>query len=262
MIQYKTEKLFPWLYRIHDPLNVYFYLIVGHNKALLFDTGHGVGNIPETIKAITTKPYTVVLGHGHIDHANGAYQFDEVYLHEGDFELSRLHCSPEFRGGVADDIEKKGLQLDADPAVWREAGSGNLKKLNPGTVFDLGGLHVEVVDMAGHTAGSIGLLVTEKRVLLNSDSANSHSWMFLEETLPIPQYIAMLERVMELEFDVFYTAHNEEPFPKSDFLRYIRVAKNASIEKAEPYPVFPELKPHMYTEDGVSIVFSERTLHG
>ena len=52
MIQYKVEKLFPWLFRIHDPLNVYFYLIIGESKAMLFDMGHGVGNITEAVKAI------------------------------------------------------------------------------------------------------------------------------------------------------------------------------------------------------------------
>ncbi|MCL2544448.1 MAG: MBL fold metallo-hydrolase, partial [Clostridia bacterium] len=204
MIRYKTEQLYPWLYRIHDPLDVYFYLIVGDSKALLFDTGYGMGAISEAVAAITTKPLYVVLGHGHIDHANGAYQFDEVYLHEGDFELCRLHCSPEYRDEALEKLAQKGLEPDFDPAVWREAGSANLKKLNPGTVFDLGGLHVEVVDMAGHTAGSVGLLVAEKRVLLDSDSANGHCWMFLEETLPVRQYVSMLERVSRLAFDVFY----------------------------------------------------------
>ncbi|MCL2545506.1 MAG: hypothetical protein FWE77_06250, partial [Clostridia bacterium] len=82
----------------------------------------------------------------------------------------------------------------------------------------------------------------------------------LEETLPIRQYISMLERVSRLAFDVFYTAHSDGPHPKSDFQRYIRVARNASIEKGKPYDAFPELKPYIYAEDGVSIVFNKRTL--
>ena len=159
-------------------------------------------------------------------------------------------------------LSEKGLVSDCDPTVWRETGSGNLKKLDSGTVFDLGGLHVEVVDMAGHTAGSVGLMIVEKRVLLDSDSANEHCWMFLEESLPIRQYISMLERVSRMEFDVFYTAHSDASHPKSDFQRYVRVARNASMAKGMLYKIFPELEPRIYTEDDVSIVFNERTLQG
>jgi glyoxylase-like metal-dependent hydrolase (beta-lactamase superfamily II) len=262
MIQYRFEEVHPWLYRIHDPLDVNFYLLVGDERALLFDTGHGIGDIRGAVSAVTDKPLTVVLGHGHIDHANGAYQFEEVYLHEGDFDLSRRHCSPEMRDMIVKQMEGKGLKPDFDPVEWRGGGGGNLVKLEIGTVFDLGGLRAEVIDMAGHTAGSIGLLVPDKRALLDSDSANEHCWMFLEESLPMRHYISMLERVHELEFDVFYTAHSDAPHPRSDFLRYINAARNASVEKSHPYNMFAEMKPYIYTEDGVSVVFNERTLKG
>ena len=63
---------------------------------MLFDTGHDVGNITEAVEVITKKPLVVALGHGHIDHASGAHQFDGVYLREGDFnlctDLSYLFC--------------------------------------------------------------------------------------------------------------------------------------------------------------------------
>ena len=259
MSAYKAEQLYTWLYRIHDPLDVYFYLIVGNDKALLFDTGFGAGDIPETVGKLTDKPLTVVLGHGHLDHANGAYQFGEAYLHEADFELCRAHTSPETRDIVLKRLAEAGKEPRFDPAVWREAGTGNLKKLDFGTVFDLGGLHIEVIDMAGHTPGSAGLLITEHRVLLDSDSANGHCWFFFPEARPLREYAAMLERVKKLEFDIFFTAHNLEAYPKSFFDRYLTAAQNASIDKSEPYNVYPELEPYIYTEDGVSIVFNKRT---
>jgi glyoxylase-like metal-dependent hydrolase (beta-lactamase superfamily II) len=134
--------------------------------------------------------------------------------------------------------------------------------MQAGTVFDLGGLHVEVVGMAAHTAGTVGLLAVEPRVLLESDGANGHCWMFLKESLSIREYIAMLERTLLLEFDTFYTAHTDMPHLKAEMERYIRAARNASVEKGEPYSMFPELKPYVYAEDGVSVVFSERTLKG
>lgn len=261
-IRYTVEKIYPWLYRLHDPYQVYSYLVIGEDKALLYDTGHGIGDISGVIREITAKPLTIVLGHGHIDHANGAYQFDEVYLHERDFELFRTHTSPEYRDTVLKGLAENNLIPDFDTEVWCNEQANKLVKLEYGTVFDLGGLHVEVINMAGHTAGSVGLLIAEKHTLLVSDAANGHIWMFLNESLSLRQYIKMLERVSQLDFDVYFAAHSNEERPKSDFGLYIKAARNATIEKAMPYDTFPELNPFIYTEDGVSIVFCERTLYG
>jgi len=260
MLSFKITKINENLYLLKDPLDVNLFLIVGEEKALLFDTGYGVADIPSAIKDITDKPLTVVLGHGHIDHANGAYQFDEVYLREPDFDLCREHTAPEFRDMLLGRLSEANLKLDVDPQQWATSGSPNLKALELGTVFDLGGLHVEVIDMAGHTGGSIGLLLRELRILLDSDSANSHCWMYMPQSLSVREYTAMLERVRELDFDVFYVAHQEHAHPKSDFDKYISVAKNVTLENSLPYDGWEELKPRIYTEGDVSIVINERTL--
>jgi glyoxylase-like metal-dependent hydrolase (beta-lactamase superfamily II) len=262
MLEYKVTQINPSLYLIKDPLDVNLYLIVGNSKALLFDTGYGIGDIPATVKAITDKPLTVVLGHGHIDHANGAYQFDEVYLREPDNELYHEHTSADIRSVILQRLEEAGLEPGFDTEEWKNGGSCKLKPLEPGKVFDLGGLNVEVIDMAGHTGGSIGLLIIEQRILLDSDSANTHCWMFVPQSLSVREYIAMLERVIKLEFDEFYVAHQDYPHPKSDFDKFISVAKNATIEKSRPYDNWKELNPYIYTEDDVSIVINERTLSG
>jgi len=260
MLQCKIEEINPGLFLIKDPLNVNMYLIVGADRALLFDTGYGIGNIPDVIRSITDKPYIVVLGHGHIDHANGAYQFDEVLLHEDDYELFYDNTSEMMRKSIIDRLKEEKLEADFDEEKWCGEPPCNLKPLVIGEIYDLGGIHVEVIDMAGHTGGSTGLLIKEMRILLDSDSANEHCWMFLEQSLPVRDYITMLKRTKELEFDIFYTAHSDLPNPKSDFDKYITVAKNATIGKSVPYDTRWSMDPYIYTEDGVSIVICERTL--
>ncbi|MCL2627217.1 MAG: MBL fold metallo-hydrolase [Oscillospiraceae bacterium] len=260
MLGFNITKINPSLYLLKDPLGVNIFLMVGENKALLFDTGHGVAYLPTAVKALTDKPLTVVLGHGHIDHANGAYQFDEVYLREPDYELCREHTGTEIRTTIINRLKEAGLKADFNEDAWIKSGACKLKPLDIGTVFDLGGLNVEVIDMAGHTGGSIGLLIKEQRILIDSDSANSHCWMFVPQSLSVKEYIKMLERVKELDFDVFYVAHQDHAHPKSDFDKYITVAKNATLENSEPYENWQEHKPRIYTEGDVSIVVNERTL--
>jgi len=261
---YKVKQIYPWLFSIFDPQSVFCYLVVGSERALLFDTLYGIGNLYQIVKKITDKPLFVVLGHGHYDHANGACQFEEAWLHEADFELCREHTSEDARLAALNEYKERGgippygFDLDA----YLKGGTGNLKKLPVGMVFDLGGLHLEVVGMEGHTAGSVGLLVKEHKTLLDSDSANTQTWMFKVESLFLNQYIAMLERVVQLDFDTFFMGHSDVPMPKSDFNKFINVARHASIEKAEPFPLLPELKGFIYREDGVEIVISEARLSG
>jgi glyoxylase-like metal-dependent hydrolase (beta-lactamase superfamily II) len=259
---YRIKEIYPWLFSIYDPQSVFCYLVIGNEKALLFDTVYGIGSLPAVIKEITNKPLYVVLGHGHLDHVNGAYQFEEAWLHEADFELCRLHASEEYRLTAVKQLTEYGIVPPSDfvPDEYLKAGTGNLKKLDHGTIFDLGGLHIEIIGMGGHTAGSIGILVKEHKVLLTSDSATPQVWMFKIESLSVKEYIAMLERVIQLDFDTFISGHTDEVMPKSDFQKYINVARHLSVEKSVPFKYHPELKGLLYREDGVEIVFSEAKL--
>ena len=259
---YTVNKINAQIYQIADPLGVLMYLIVGDDKALLFDTGHGIIDLPEIVRGITDKPLTVVLGHGHIDHANGAYQFDEVYLREPDYELFYEHTSYEIRNSILERLDETGIKPNFDREAWIKSGVTKLLPLEIGRVFDLGGVNVEIVDMAGHTGGSIGILVREHRILIDSDSANSHCWMFVPQSLSIKEYIKMLERVIEMEFDEFYVAHQDYAHTKVDMRKFIQVAKNVTLDKCKPYDNagWMEFAPVYYTEDDVTIVVNERVL--
>lgn len=258
---YEVKEIYPWLYSFKDPLDVFCYLIVGDERVLLFDSTHGVGSLPEAIGEVTQKPVVAVLGHGHIDHACGAYQFNEVFLHQNDFNLCREHTSPQFREDIIKGLTERNVPIPDGfkQDSFLKAGTGNLKALKGDEAFELGGLKVKVVEMPGHTTGSIGLLVLEKRILLTSDSASNHIWMFLKESTTISRYIKMLERIFEIDFTTFFTGHSNIPRPKQEFLNYIKIAKEASFEKAVPYDAFPEFNPYIYQVDDDAIVFNTET---
>ncbi|MCL2565760.1 MAG: MBL fold metallo-hydrolase [Defluviitaleaceae bacterium] len=262
MEYYTIEKLHPWLYGIHDPMDVYMYLVVGEEKALLYDSAYGFAPISPVIRSITNLPLEVVLSHGHIDHANGSYQFESAWIYEDDKELCLRHTGRTAKKRALDGAASKGISLpeNFDDDAYIHSGAGNLKDMKIGQVFDLGGLCLEVVKMEGHTQGSVGLLAQEKRVLLTSDGANPHLWLFLEESTSVSEYIAMLERSLKLEFDTFFIGHSGREFNKEYFNRFISAAKNAAPEKAVPYGALPERKGMIYHEDDVAIVFSKDKL--
>lgn len=229
---YSVIEIDSWLYSIADTKNnVYCYLLLGEEKALLFDTTYGYGSLHKVISEITDLPVTVILGHGHMDHSGGAsqmkaYMNSDIWLHEADIEIYKYY--------------NQETRL--------------LSKLETGMIFDLGGLNIEVIGMEGHTAGSIGILAKEHRVLFTSDSANYHIWLFLRESLPMNQYIAMLERVIKLDFDTFYIGHDYIDSPKSDFQLFINAAKNAAAEKSQ---FIEEYNAFHYEENGVNVYFND-----
>ncbi|MCL2396581.1 MAG: MBL fold metallo-hydrolase [Defluviitaleaceae bacterium] len=256
---YATKKIYPWLWAIHDPMDTYMYLVVGNNMALLYDTGYGIMPIEPAVREITDLPVTVVLGHGHLDHANGAYQFEEAWIGADDYELCLRHASRTGRRRVLERLATPPEGFDAETYIHR--GAGNLKKLEDGQVFDLGGLTAEVVPMEGHTQGSVGILVREKGVLLNSDAANTCTWVFLAESTSIADYAAMLERVGTLPFDTFFIGHDTRPFAKEEyFKKFISVAKSICVEKSRPFDRLPEREGRIYREGNVAVIFSRDKL--
>lgn len=88
----KTRKM-PWFefapdtYEIDEFDCASIFLFVGTERALLLDTGIGIGDLKGLVEEITDKPYDVVLTHGHRDHTGGAGWFDTVYLNRKDYEL-------------------------------------------------------------------------------------------------------------------------------------------------------------------------------
>ena len=51
------------------------YLIIGHDSALVVDTGNGAADLAGQIRKMTDKPLIVVNTHGHGDHSGANYQF-------------------------------------------------------------------------------------------------------------------------------------------------------------------------------------------
>lgn len=263
MSYYITKKVHPWLYTIYDPIGVYSYLIAGKNSALIYDTCHGIAPLHEAIANVCSLPYEVVLSHGHWDHTGGAYQFNEVWLHPGDNELCLRHFSKSTRSSIVDFYGKQikeEFAYDFDDAKYiNNTKEAKLKPLSHGQIFDLGGITVEIVPMEGHTAGSVGVLIKEHKLLLNGDAANGHCWMFLEDSLHMSVYINMLKQVSKLDFNNFIMSHSETIYPKSEFEKYIAVAENIDINKSEPYSYkFDQLGGYFYEENGVGIVFDPK----
>ena len=123
------------------------YLLCGKEKAMLIDTLNGRENLADIVRGITNLPVVVVNTHGHIDHIGGNHFFPEAYMHPADTDVYHEHF------GMLVESLKEG-EISPLP----KGDECQLLPLEAGQCFDLGGLILEVIPVAGHTKGSIALL--------------------------------------------------------------------------------------------------------
>ena len=74
---FKTRQVTNSVTRITGVTGEQMYLIQGTRRAVLVDTGCGIGDLSALVTQMTRLPVTVILTHGHLDHALGARPFDE-----------------------------------------------------------------------------------------------------------------------------------------------------------------------------------------
>ncbi len=227
---------FPGVFHIGEPLGVCSTLLVGAERALLLDTGYGLGDLAACVREITPLPVTVVLSHGHHDHALGACQFSEVYLHPADFDLYEESVTRERRRGILERASKAGMLPEpCDIEHYTARHYARPLPLNVGS-FDLGGMTAEVVEQPGHTQGSVALLVKERALLLLGDNWNPQTWLFFPFSVPVMRYRDTLRAALPLPFEYALVSHDRQPRPRAQFENYLAGITKERLESAERLP--------------------------
>ena len=229
-----------WVIDDHGSDNMY--LVEGEQKALLVDTGLGVGRLSDFVKTLTQLPVIVVNTHGHPDHSGGNYQFPVVFAHPRDFEAIAAFSSAEARkrtiGQMTKGASASGLVTAEEAARMPTA---KLEPVKEGDVFDLGGRKLEVIEQPGHTPGEIVLLDAAHRLVFGGDNNNSLVWLFLDNSRPLTVYLESLKKLKARgdAFDTILPGHGP-PLPKAHLVDQIACVESIldGSCKSEPYKSF------------------------
>lgn len=146
--------------------NVYAYLIVGSERALLIDTCYSITGIKKYVEQITTLPVDVVNTHGHFDHIGGNAEFETIYLSKADREVAGEHSDYNALRKMIDNYEEKNVLVrylfklkkykkQVEDSLHIK--SVEYKDLPLCGFFNLGERKVSFIETPGHTPGSICL---------------------------------------------------------------------------------------------------------
>ena len=154
--------------------DVWSYLIIGPEKALLIDTGFGVGDLKGLASELSGgKPVLVAITHVHPDHSAGNAQFDRVYGHEYSVPQMEAQRNPHIWDGMLD-ANGQPIMTIFDPADIIAFHEYEIVGVPDGYTFNLGGDYdVELIWTAGHTSGHCVYLDKKSRLLFAGDDAIS-----------------------------------------------------------------------------------------
>lgn len=196
MDSYEYTQISDKIWQLEDDDGVCCTLVRGDELAVLIDTGYGRRDLRGFIESVVSTPYRVINSHGHPDHIGGNAQFEEVYALKEEWDVIR-HFSEKNREGA-------------------------LREICLNERLCLGGLHIKVIPLAGHTKGSIVFLVEEEKLLIAGDALNEGLWLFNYGALTMHQMHETIQAAMELDFDNYLCGHSRSVYPKQKLKAHLR----------------------------------------
>ena len=234
------------------------YLILGTERALLFDTGLGIGDMRRLVSELTDLEIVVLNSHTHYDHVGGNHAFETIL--GTDLEYAERHAAGRPHEEVAEFVGP-GWIWKPTPAGfsaddYRSAPFRISERVHDGQILSLGGVELEVLLTPGHAPDALCLLDRGRRLLFTGDTLYPATLYAHLAGSTFDDYVATAERLADLaeRVDLVLPAHNEPTMPASD-LTALRDAFVAIQSRETPYT--PTDGNREYFFDRFSILISE-----
>jgi glyoxylase-like metal-dependent hydrolase (beta-lactamase superfamily II) len=224
------------IYEPHQSEEVISYLIVGRQRALMFDTGLGISDIKQVVQRLTSFPVSVLNSHTHNDHVSGNWQFTDIYGMDTDFTRKNAQGSRDDAQAEIAPGELCGpLPAGFDAKNYSTKPFAITHWLHDGDGIDLGGRKLIVVATPGHTPDAISLLDEANGLLFTGDTYYPGTiWLYRPET-DLGAYEKSLERMIALapKVRLLLPAHNvpvAEPTKLPKLLHAFRQVRSGKVK--------------------------------
>jgi glyoxylase-like metal-dependent hydrolase (beta-lactamase superfamily II) len=239
---FEVYKIRPDVFVIYEPHQfeeVISYLIVGSQKAILFDTGMGISNIKAVIEGLTKLPISVVNSHTHNDHVGDNWRFSDVYGMPTDFARTNA------KGSTADAQAELApgqicgtLPTGFDPKSYRTKAFHISHRLHDGERIDLGGRTLEVLTTPGHTPDSIILLDEQNGLLFTGDTFYPGPIYLYRPETDLDAYVVSVKKMAGLasRLQLLLPAHNVPVAEPSYHPRVLGAIQQVRLGQAKSVP--------------------------
>lgn len=219
---YKIDDSIYALYEMGQFEEVISYLILGSDKALLFDTGIGVGDIKKVVSNLTELPVAVLNSHTHYDHVGGNHYFDEIYGTKTEYTLNHTlgRSNDEIREFVGPGWVWKPMPGGVTVDNYESKPFKITNYVEDGSMIELGGRTLEVFLVPGHTPDALVIVDREARLMFIGDTFYPASLYAHMGDADFDSYVKSAEKLaaMASDVDILLPAHNE-PWVTSDYLK-------------------------------------------
>jgi hydroxyacylglutathione hydrolase len=194
---YAVEKVDCGTYILGEPNSDEFnvnYLIVGTERAVLFDTGPGESGIAYLVDSLVDVPVTVVFSHFHYDHTGNIAEFENLAF----IDLEYLHERADEDGNF--DFEYDEVLGDYPSTVQVD------EWWMPGVEIDLGNRVIEVINIPGHTWESTAIIDRDRKYLFTGDYMYTGTLFAFLPGSDLPAYresAVMLLAETDDEYEIF-----------------------------------------------------------
>ena len=137
-----------------------FYMIVGSMEAVVIDTGMEEGRLVPKLREYTDLPLTLLVTHAHGDHMAHADEFENVYVSAADFPF------------IETAMERLGITKKYDTSTF--------KRLEDGQILKFGDINIEVINLPGHSAGSVVFYDKVRNLMFSGDAFGSGWSVFMQ----------------------------------------------------------------------------------
>lgn len=226
------------------------YLLCGQEKAILIDTGLGVGNIREVVESLTSLPILVVTTHVHWDHVGGHKYFHHIAVHKAEQEwltgrfplplqavkhnLTSMPCDFP-KNFVLDDY---GLYSGQPDIVFEDGDS-----------FDLGARRLTVIHTPGHSPGHCCFYEAERQYLYAGDLIYKGCLDAFYPTTDPWQFYRSVQKVQKLKVRRVLPGHHQLVIP-TDMISKIekafsQLAQQGNLEQGKGLFDFGDFQIHI-----------------
>jgi glyoxylase-like metal-dependent hydrolase (beta-lactamase superfamily II) len=255
---FEVYRIRPGVFAIYEPHQyeeVISYLITGSDRALLFDTGLGIGDMRALVTQLTSLPITVLNSHSHFDHIGDDWQFRDIYGVDSPYTHQNTQGATheQLRDVVVPERFCGQLPSGFNRANYAIPGFKITHFVKDGDTIDLGGRQLEVIFTPGHTPDSLCLLDRKNKLLFTGDTLYAGPiFLYVPET-DVAAYGRSVEKLAKLvpELDLLLPSHNF-PAEKPEMLTRLAEAFRQVQSGKAKFEVSDGLKE--YTFDGFSLL--------